>query len=137
MCYIGISQEVFMAGRFSFIGKTLLFGLFLWAAVFALSCIVFPVKQADPVFFETLITIILCVSTTLCGRVFFTKGKPSLKSAIITGIVWLVVNIAIDSFMFGFGPMKRPFVDYLKDIGLTYLVIPVIVSIFAYNPKTA
>jgi hypothetical protein len=42
------------------------------------------------------------------------------------GIVFLVVSVAIDLLMFGWGPMKMAFVDYLKDIGLTYMVMPMI-----------
>ena len=52
------------------IGKVVLFGFILWASVFALSFIIFPVKEADPIFFETLITIILTGFTVLYGYIF-------------------------------------------------------------------
>ena len=100
-----------MANNFRFIGKTLLFGLILWASVFIVSFGLFPVKQADPIFFETLITITLTVFTTLYGYIFFKKEKPLLKKSLVVGIIWLLVNIAIDLAMFSFGPMKRPFIN--------------------------
>jgi drug/metabolite transporter (DMT)-like permease len=124
-----------MAKNLKFIVKTLLFGLILWASVFVVSFGLFNIKRTDPIFFETLITITLTVFTTLYGYIFFKKEKPLLKKSLIVGIIWLLVNIAIDLPMFSFGPMKRPFINYMTDIGFTYLVIPIILSIFSYKNK--
>jgi drug/metabolite transporter (DMT)-like permease len=118
-----------------FIGKTLLFGFILWVSVFVVSFGLFNINLTDPVFFETLITITLTVFTTLYGYIFFKKEKPPFKKSLFVGMIWLLINIAIDLPMFSFGPMKRPFINYMTDVGLTYLVIPVILSIFSYKNK--
>ena len=34
--------------------------------------------------------------------------------------------------LFSEGPMKMPFADYIKDIGLTYLIIPMVTLGFGY-----
>jgi hypothetical protein len=31
--------------------------------------------------------------------------------------------------------LKRPFINYMTDVGFTYLVIPIILSIFSYKNK--
>lgn len=111
--------------------RTLVFGVLLWLVVFIGAMIVFPVKRSDPVFFETLMAIILSAATVAAGRIFFRAEDISLKKCIGTGLTWMIVNMAIDLPLFSFGPMKRPFVDYMTDIGLTYLIIPVILSAFA------
>ena len=57
-----------------------------------------------------------------------------LREGIIIGILWYVIPAVIDLVMFGFGPeqMRMSFVDYMKDIGITYLMIPVITIGFGY-----
>jgi drug/metabolite transporter (DMT)-like permease len=124
-----------MVNNLKFIGKTLLFGFILWVSVFVVSLGLFNIKQTDPIFFETLITITLTVFTTLYGYIFFKKEKPLFKKSLVVGIIWLLINIAIDLPMFSFGPMKRPFINYMMDISFTYLVIPIILSIFSYKNK--
>jgi uncharacterized membrane protein YpjA len=54
------------------------------------------------------------------------------KEGIIIGIVWLVINIVFDLFMFMEGPMKMSIADYMMDIGFTYLMIPIITIGFGY-----
>ena len=42
------------------------------------------------------------------------------------GAAWLVINLVIDLPLFSAGPMATPLADYVKDIGLTYLIIPAV-----------
>ena len=116
-------------------GRILLFGFFLWISVFSVSFIVFPIKQADSILFETIITITLTAFTILFGYIFFNQEKPSIKKTLVVGIIWLMVNIIIDLPLFIFGPMKRPFINYMTDIGFTYLIIPMILLVFSFRSK--
>jgi len=36
------------------------------------------------------------------------------------------MSVVIDLFMFMWGPMKKTFPDYMTDIGLTYLIYPIV-----------
>lgn len=117
------------------IGKIILFGFLLWLTVFAASFIIFPIKQSNPPFFETLISIILSASTVLYGYLYYRKEVITLKNCIITGLIWAAVNILIDLPLFSYGPMKKSLPDYFTDIGLTYLMIPIILSAFALRRK--
>jgi uncharacterized membrane protein YpjA len=50
-----------------------------------------------------------------------------VKEGVLIGIIWFIINIAIDLFMFlPPSPMQMSFADYMMDIGLTYVIIPVI-----------
>lgn len=113
------------------IGKKILFGFLLWLTVFAASFIIFPFKDSNPPLFETLISIILSAATVLYGYIYFKNDVITLKNCITTGIIWAAVNILIDLPLFSYGPMKKPLPDYFTDIGMTYLMIPVILSAFA------
>jgi hypothetical protein len=47
--------------------------------------------------------------------------------------VWYIINIAIDLVMFlPASPMHMNFVDYMADIGFTYVIIPVITTGMGY-----
>ena len=115
------------------VGKVLLYGFLLWLTVFAGSILIFPIKEYDPIFFETLISIILAAATVLFGHLYFKNETVSLKYCLLVGFCWALLNIIIDLPMFSYGPMKRPFLNYMTDIGLTYLMIPIILSVFAYR----
>ena len=117
------------------IGKILLYGFLLWLTVFAGSVVIFPVKNTDPIFFETLISIILATATVVFGYLYFNSEKASLKNCLLVGFAWMLINVAIDLPLFSYGPMQRPFAEYMTDIGLTYLMIPIILSAFAYGQK--
>ncbi|NOZ75920.1 MAG: hypothetical protein GXO90_11215 [FCB group bacterium] len=108
-------------------GTIYLYGFLLWLTVFIGSILIYPVKNTDPIFFETLITIILVGFTVFFANLYLKKIQSDLsKAAVFAGIVWMIINIVIDLFMFSSGPMKMPIGNYFKDIGLTYLVIPMI-----------
>ena len=113
-----------------------MYGFFLWLTVFAASIAIFPIKKVDPIFFETLISIILAAATVLFGFIYFYKRKNTLRACLSVGVSWMIVNIAIDLPMFSYGPMKRSFSDYMTDIGLTYLMIPIIILAFSIKSKS-
>ncbi|MBK6932048.1 MAG: hypothetical protein IPH12_14755 [Saprospirales bacterium] len=108
--------------------KLLLWGFGLWAAVFAVAFVLFPLRQAEPVFFETLISIALAGCTALATRFYFEDLKDGFfRAGIQAGVVWMLVNLAVDLILFlPESPMQMPFPAYVKDIGLTYLIIPII-----------
>jgi len=70
--------------------------------------------------------------TVACTSVIFTvlyfkKAEAKfLKEAILPGVVFLAVSIVVHLLTFSKGPMAMPVVDYAKDIGFTYLIIPAI-----------
>jgi fumarate reductase subunit C len=78
------------------------------------------------------------VVVTLCVVIFsilyFEKvyGK-FLREGILLGVLWLVISLVIDLILFmPDSPMHMSFIDYVKDIGLTYLMIPTITIGFGY-----
>ena len=108
-------------------GKKILFGVLLWLCIFVGSFFIFPFKKSDPVFFETLIQIISTFFAVSLTVLFFKKQQGNyLREGISVGLIWMIINLAIDIPLFSFGPMARPFIDYMKDIGLTYIIIPIL-----------
>jgi len=56
-----------------------------------------------------------------------------LMEGIIIGILWLAINLIIDLLLFmPESLMQMIFADYMMDIGLTYLMMPIIAVGFGY-----
>jgi uncharacterized membrane protein YpjA len=55
-----------------------------------------------------------------------------LREGIFIGVVWLAINLLIDLPLFSAGPMAMSLSDYTKDIGLTYLIIPIVTVGYGY-----
>lgn len=108
--------------------KIVVFGFLVWLVPFAVSFIIFPLKNTMRPLFESLMPLILTIVViTLCYYYLKSINANFAKEGIIIGWAWFLINIIIDLFMFlPASPMHMTFVDYMADIGLTYVIIPVI-----------
>lgn len=107
--------------------KLIIFGVLTWLIPFLVSVFIFPIRETQRPLFES----IMAVVVTLCAVVFvgLYLGKVEsgyLTQSIVIGVTWLAINILIDLPLFSAGPMAMPLGDYINDIGLTYLIIPVV-----------
>lgn len=118
-----------MAKLFSSPVKIVLFGFLLWLVTFIVSVALYPVKDVSVPLFDSLMPVALSALTLLFLYLHF-KGTASgfAKAGFVAGVVWLIMNILLDQLLFSWGPMQMSFVNYLYDIGLTYLMIPVITT---------
>lgn len=95
--------------------------------VFAAAMAMYPWRIHQRALFEALISVVLAAATTALMTVYLRGVKASfVKHGILCGLVWIAVNLALDTAAFLFGPMKMSLGAYLQDIGATYLMIPVI-----------
>jgi hypothetical protein len=67
----------------------------------------------------------LCTAGAAVARLRHAGDRP-LRHGLLMGVAWLAVSLALDGIMFSGGPMQMGLVEYLKDIGATYLIIPII-----------
>ena len=112
------------------------YGFLVWLIPFALAFAIFPIHESDRIFFES----IMPVAVVLAVVVFAVAYGKQVKGIILAewirlGMLWLLISVAIDLLMFSAGPMKMSLVDYVKDIGFTYLMIPIITAGFGYIKK--
>jgi HEPN domain-containing protein len=102
-------------------------GFGVWLAPFVAGVALSGVRANDRIFFETLMPIVLSV-TAVVFLVIRPKAAASVGAGLVLGMTWLVISICLDLLMFMWGPMKMSFIDYTKDIGLAYLMYPVIAA---------
>jgi len=115
----------------TYIGRALLYGFLAWLIPLIVAIAIFPWRQAGSPLFETVMPIVL----TLCGVFFAGRYFRRLKSGFrregfLLGILWFVMCVALDLPLFSAGPMKMPLADYMADVGLTYLIYPIITTGF-------
>lgn len=108
--------------------KLILYGFLVWLIPFAVSFIVFPLRTTMRPLFESIMLLVLSI-VVITLAYYYIKNLDSnfVKEGFLIGISWYIINIAIDLFLFmPASPMHMSFVDYMMDIGLTYVMIPVI-----------
>lgn len=107
--------------------QAIIYGLLVWLIPFAVGFLAFPLRTSDRPLFESIMAVALVLSVVFFAvRYFKNKSAQGLS----TGIVWFAISVVLDLiFLVGF--FQIPLVDYIKDIALTYLVIPIVTSAFA------
>ncbi len=104
--------------------RAVLLGLLSWLIPFVISFLLFPVKRANALLFETLMNLVVLLTAGALYPVYFRKRAVSAREAVLAGLLWLAVNLILDSPMFAYGPMKMTAGQYYSEIGLAYLIFP-------------
>ncbi|MEK6615489.1 MAG: hypothetical protein AABZ32_05175 [Bacteroidota bacterium] len=118
------------------IKKTLLYGFLIWLIPFATAFLIFPIHESNRALFESIMPVVVTICVVFFANVYLRKSHENfLREGMLIGIIWLVMSFAIDLAMFMQGPMKMSFLDYVMDIGLTYLIMPIITIGFGYLLK--
>lgn len=107
--------------------KIFILGFFLWLTVFLISFIIFPIKKDNVEFFNTLINLILIISTVIFIYIYSKNITTNyFKDYLFTGIIWMLISMFFDLLVFTWGPMQTPILQYFENIGLSYISIPCI-----------
>ena len=111
-----------------FWGKAIGFGFLVWLVPFVVAFMVFPIHQSNRPLFESVMAVPICATAVVFGLVYLKDiQKDRIKAGIILGILWFVIPILIDApLMLLGGPMYMTIAEYMSDIGVTYLCIPLI-----------
>lgn len=114
-------------------GMAILYGFLTWLALFIVGIVIYPIHDSNRPLFESIMPVAGIIFTMLFLILYLKKAKDfSVKDGVVLGILWFLINIILDLLMFMWGPMKMTFVDYLADIGIIYLTIPVITIAIGY-----
>ena len=108
--------------------KIILFGFFVWLVPFAVSFVIFPLKETMRPLFESIMPLVLTIVVVIFSFYYLKNLEVNLvNEGILIGITWFFINIIIDLILFiPTSPIQMTLPDYLMDIGLTYLIIPAI-----------
>jgi len=114
--------------------RVILFGFLTWLIPFAVSVLIYPVHTTERPLFESIMPVVITACVVYFSLIYFRQAAlGSLREGLELGLAWLLINLFLDLLLFMQGPMKMSFADYVKDIGLTYLIIPLITAGFGYQ----
>jgi len=107
--------------------KAFLYGFLVWLLTLLVSMMLFPIKKSSQVLFDSIMPVVLSLFTIIFLNLYFRRCVTNfLKEGVWLGVIWLVINILFDLPMFSYGPMQMSLQNYMADVGLTYLLLPVI-----------
>lgn len=110
-------------------GKALGFGVLVWLAPFIVAILIFSIHDSARPLFESIMAVTVCATTVGFGILYLRDVDESVtKEGVQVGILWFLIPVLIDApLMLLGGPMKMSVAEYMADIGVTYLCIPLIV----------
>jgi hypothetical protein len=111
----------------TFLRKALLLGLLVWLVPFVVAFCIFSLKTSWRSLFESIMPVTLAAVVVGCALFYFRKVEtPSLREGFLLGILWWGISLAIDLPLMLSPPISMPPLEYAADIGLTYLMIPIL-----------
>jgi hypothetical protein len=105
------------------------YGAASWAIALAVAMCISPLRESDRPLFETIMPVTVAACAVLLGlRVRGRRPLRGLAQGLTVGLAWMAVNIALDLPLFSWGPLAMPPTAYFKDIGLTYVIYPLVLA---------
>jgi len=107
--------------------RALLLGLLVWLVPFVVAVCIFPLKESQRLLFESIMPVTLAAVVTGCALLYFRKvPSPPMREGLQLGLIWWAISVAIDLPLMLSPPIRMPPLEYAADIGLTYLMIPIL-----------
>ena len=107
--------------------RAILLGILVWLIPFVVAVLAFPLKTNWRSLFESIMPLTLAIVVVSCAGLYFRRYPAQhLREGLVLGLVWLAISIAIDLPLMLSPPINYTLTEYAADIGLTYLMIPVI-----------
>lgn len=107
--------------------RVIVYGVLLWLVPFAISFVLFGLRQDNRALFESLIAVTGVVAAVVGALAYFRNQQAGLGRGLGLGLAWAAISIAID-LPFFLIVFDMPLSDYLADIALTYLAFPAITT---------
>ncbi len=108
-------------------GKIILFGFLIWLIPFLVAMGIFTIHENNRPLFESIMAVTVTLVAVFFSVLFFQNRTTNFRTAgLLLGLLWFAISFGIDLIMFSWGPIKMPFWDYVSDVGVTYLIIPIV-----------
>ena len=127
--YFKIGLFGFFVWLIPFIVSFFIFGFLIWLIPFIMSFFIFGLHEDYRPLFESIMAVTVTLSVVIFSILYFkTVDKDYIKGGVIIGMIWLIINLILDLIIMVLleSPMQMSIGDYMMDIGLTYVIIPVI-----------
>lgn len=120
--------------------KAILLGLLVWLVPFVVALCIFSLKASWRTLFESIMPVTLALTVTACALLYFRRlPAATIREGLLLGLIWWAISVAIDLPLMLGPPINMPLLEYAADIGLTYLMMPIIttgIAIAGHGPRT-
>ncbi len=102
-------------------------GLLVWLIPFGVAFAAFPLKEGWRSLFESIMPVTVAAVVTPLALLYFRRtGRWNLREGACLGLLWWAMSMAIDLPLMLPPPISYALAEYFADIGLTYLMMPII-----------
>lgn len=113
--------------RMESLKKAILYGLLVWALPFAAALAVGPLRDSDRLLFNSITSVALVAGAVVFSTLYF-RGiyRNYLREGLQVGFFWFFLCIGLNLVLFDLASLGLPFWTYLRNLVLTYAVIPTV-----------
>lgn len=105
------------------------YGLLIWLIPFVVAMALYTVRESWRSLFESAMAVVLASAVTAFAYDHLRRlSAAGAGTGLAVGLVWMAISIAIDLPLMLPAPIAMPVGEYFADIGLTYVMIPVIAA---------
>ncbi len=109
------------------IGRAVLFGFLVWLTAFVVAFLIFPLRESSRPLFESIMPVVVTLATVVFATLYFRRVRTAhVREAMLLGCLWLAINVLVDLPLMLTGPIGMSLGQYFADVGLTYLIIPLV-----------
>lgn len=109
--------------------KVTIFGVLIWLVPFVVSFGFYNRERQlmiDETYFKSIMVVVLSAIIVLLSIYYFKSLKSNyIQQGLIAGLWWLVINLGLDAVIL-LPSLKTNFGDYFMQIGIRYLMMPII-----------
>ena len=116
--------------------RALLYGFLVWLIPFVVALAASPLKESRRPLFESVMAVTLAATVVPLTVLYFRRVRVGrLGEGIRLGLLGLVISVAIDLPLMLSPPVNYTLAEYAADVGLTYLMMPVLTAGIAVAGK--
>lgn len=109
--------------------RAVAYGVLVWLVPFLVAFAIFAVKESWRSLFESIMAVTVAAVTVVASGKYFRSHPPQcVRPGLVLGVLWALISIAIDLPLMLSPPINYPVPEYFADIGLTYVMIPIITA---------
>lgn len=105
------------------------YGILVWLIPFAVAFAAVGFKESWRSLFESIMAVTVAAVVVLLALWYFRRvAQPTAREGVLLGLIWLAISVLIDLPLMLSPPINYSPQEYVADIGVTYLMMPVITA---------
>jgi hypothetical protein len=114
--------------------RVLWLGALLWGALFAIASALYPMSVDNRALFGSLMAVVIACSSVGVASAYLRDLHGHLFwRVLVASCTWVVTCWLLDLLAMSLLPPRYSFAEYVKQLGVDYLMIPVIALGLAYQ----